>query len=363
MDPMLFGLPFSYLIEFAVTIVVGCAAFVGLLHLRRRWKKHRPRRTIWADLLLSFWMLCAFLTGVEFYFAFIYDQSDSFNMTLASKRWFNRHVEPFRNSDGFRDSHELPQQLPAGTRHIVFVGDSFTLGHGVPRMEDRFTDLLAADLQRQRPGAFIVSNLGEAGYEVSLIEGLVRALVDRGRPVTTLVYVYNLNDIEGYDPRTAETIKALQQNEPRFWLFTKCYSWNWFYFRYRQFSRAEVSDYFPHLRKSYETEAWNGLTAKIASMHDCCRSAGVDFRMVIFPFVHNLEPDYPFASVHEKMVQYCRESGIPVLDLLPVLNEHAGERLVVSRFDAHPNEAAHAIVARALRQDLLADLFEAPDKP
>lgn len=353
---MLFGLPPDYLFAFSVWVAGGCGALIGLLRFRRQ-SRHNLSRLITSNLLLACWVVIGFLTVVEFYFAFVYDQSDTFNMTLASRRWFNRHIEPYRNADGFRDTHELPEQLPAGKRHVVFVGDSFTFGHGIRRIEDRFSDIVAADLERVHPGEFIVSNLGEAGYEVSLIEGLVRALVEHGRPVTTLVYVYNLNDIEGYDPQTAETIKSLQANEPRFWLFARLYSWNWFYFRYQQYSRAEVSNYFPHLQKSYDTEAWNGLAAKLDAMRDVCRGAKIDFRMVIFPFVHNLGPDYPFEAVHKKMVRYCDSSAIPVLDLLPVLNEHAHERLVVSRFDAHPNEAAQRIVAQALREQLLADLF------
>ena len=38
------------------------------------------------------------------------------------------------------------------------------------------------------------------------------------------------------------------------------------------------------------------------------------------------------------------------------MRQHSGENLVVSRFDAHPNERAHAIAAEALEKDLLSDL-------
>jgi hypothetical protein len=102
--------------------------------------------------------LLAALTIVEFYFAFVFDQSDSFSMTLVSQRWFARHVEPFRNSDGFRDAHDFPRQLPDDVRHLCFFGDSFTLGHGVRRLEDRFSDQVAARFQRDCPGRFVVSN-------------------------------------------------------------------------------------------------------------------------------------------------------------------------------------------------------------
>jgi hypothetical protein len=46
---------------------------------------------------------------------------------------------------------------------------------------------------------------------------------------------------------------------------------------------------------------------------------------------------------------------VPVLDLRPVLESHAGEGLTVNRFDAHPNERAHALAAAAIERELLDD--------
>jgi len=51
-----------------------------------------------------------------------------------------------------------------------------------------------------------------------------------------------------------------------------------------------------------------------------------------------------------------------VLDLEPVLRAHASENLMVSRFDGHPNERAHAIAAEAIEKDLLSELVH-PTQP
>ncbi len=80
--------------------------------------------------------------------------------------------------------------------------------------------------------------------------------------------------------------------------------------------------------------------------------------MVIFPFVREVGEDYPFRAAHAQIVEFCKAEKIPVLDLEPVFRRHAGESLVVSRFDAHPNERAHAIAAEAIERDLLADFFQ-----
>jgi hypothetical protein len=57
-------------------------------------------------------------------------------------------------------------------------------------------------------------------------------------------------------------------------------------------------------------------------------------------------------------VNFCKSERIPVLDLEPTFRTHAGENLVVSRFDAHPNERAHAIAAEAIETGLLSDLLK-----
>jgi hypothetical protein len=142
-------------------------------------------------------MFLAALTAVELYFAILYDQSDSFNMTNVSKHWFARHIEPVqkvlrfsdREKTVYRDERAFPHELAAGQHHICFVGDSFTFGHGVPNVADRFSDRLGASLERQHPGRFVVSNLADAGRDVHWVQKLLEELAADKFPVQTVVYV------------------------------------------------------------------------------------------------------------------------------------------------------------------------------
>src|SRR5262245_55143915 len=163
---MPFDLPFDYLLGMAVWLLLLAAGLVALLKARRRLAARKARRLRWANLGLSLWMLLAVLTVVELYFAVIYDQSDSFNTTNVSQHWFDRHVVPERKAlrfaDGrgtlYRDDREFPEALEPGQRHICFLGDSFTFGHGVKRARDRFSNRIRASLDAQHPGRFVVSN-------------------------------------------------------------------------------------------------------------------------------------------------------------------------------------------------------------
>ena len=66
----------------------------------------------------------------------------------------------------FRDPREFEKTIPAGARRICFVGDSFTMGHGIANMADRFSDRVFAELERGQPRKYVVANIADLGLEV-----------------------------------------------------------------------------------------------------------------------------------------------------------------------------------------------------
>lgn len=355
--------PWEYLVGLVLWLV--CLAVLLRVFLVRRRNARQQAKTgqlRWWNLALSGWMFLAFLTACELGFALFVDHTDATNTTNISKRWIKRHIDGEQNNAGFRDTRDFTQSLPAGVKRIAFFGDSFTAGHGVEDPKDRFTDLIAARLEAVHPGQFVVNNFGQLGYDASLIEGLVRAALIEGDQMDIVVYVYMMNDIEGFDPRTQEVIQEMQKQPPQPFLIRHTYFLNWLYFRTMQATGPRGGAYFSHLVDSYQTEPWNGLAAKLRQLHKDCATHDVDFRMVIFPFLHDLGPQYPFRSAHAKLVQFCKAEGIPVLDLEPVLAPHVAEGLKVNPFDSHPNELAHKLAADAIEHKLLQDVF-ADDEP
>jgi lysophospholipase L1-like esterase len=344
------------------------ASLVSLLGLRRQWRARRKGRVKWITAGLSLWVFLAALTGIEIYFAIIYDESDTFNMTNVSKHWFARHIDPFRKvlrfSDGnlteYRDEREFPTKLAEGQHHICFIGDSFTFGHGIKRTADRFSDRVGESLGRHRPGRFVVSNLSNPGRELRWVEIILEALIADKLRVDTLVYVICLNDIETFDERTANVSReASAKSSP--WdsfLVRETYFLNLLGSRIRKVEVPRIGGYYENLAASYESAAWERMQAKLDDVHRLCLENGIDLRVAIFPFLHDLGPKYEFGEAHRRIAEHCREAGIPVLDLRPVLEPHVGQGLTVNPLDAHPNERAHALAAEAIERDLLGDLAE-----
>ena len=361
---LIFYSPWEYLLGLAVWLIC-LSVLLRVFLLKRRNAKRRadPRRLGYWNAALSCWMFLAFLTGCELCFALFVDHTDAMNATNISKRWIVRHIDKAQNNIGFRDVHDFPKRLPRGVKRICFFGDSFTAGHGVADMSARFTDLIGERLEEVHPGKYVVANMGQLGYEAALVEALVRAALLKDNQIDMAVYVYMMNDIEGFDPRTQEAIKHIQKKQPPFWLFKDTYFFNWLYFRMVEATGPRAGGYFSHLVDSYNSESWEHLANKLRQLHEDCRSRGVDFRMVLFPFLHDLGPGYPFKSAHAKLVRFCEAEGIPVLDLEPVLEPHAREGLEVNPYDAHPNERAHKLAAEAIEKHLLGDVFAAEHRP
>ncbi|HUG91008.1 MAG TPA: hypothetical protein VML55_09255 [Planctomycetaceae bacterium] len=357
-------LPTRYVVAMSLWLVAGVFALRWLLLARRRWKD-QPRRLRWANALLSAWMFLAALTAIELYFAVIYDESDSFNMTNVSKKWYYRHVDRHRrwltidaaNNRGmsYRDDREFPTRVTADQQHICFIGDSFTLGHGVPEVADRFSNRVRRALELREPGRYAVSNLAEAGTHLLWVADHIEALLRNNHPIDTFVYVLCLNDIEPFELGHDSFYRDLGSHGPSFFLFRDTYFFNLAYFRFKQFTLPEVRNYYSFVREFYDGPAWERMRAKLLDVAAMCRRQGAEFQVVVFPFLHNLGSDYPFADAHARIVAACGEAGIPVLDLAPVLAPHVDEGLMVNRFDAHPNERAHALAAQAIEEWLIGE--------
>ncbi|MSR56265.1 MAG: SGNH/GDSL hydrolase family protein [Planctomycetaceae bacterium] len=361
---MLFDLSFNYLLALAAWMAALAGGFVLLLWLRRHWGAIRHQRVKWANLGLSLWMFLVALTGVELYFAVIYDQSDSFNMTNVSKHWFTRHIKPVQKTlnfnDGqstvYRDLQAFPTQLADGQQHLCFVGDSFTFGHGVPNCADRFSDRIGVSLERQAPGKFVVSNLADAGLDLNVIAWLIEELARDKLPVDTIVYVMCLNDIEKFNPETEALYREIAARAPQSFLLRDTYFFNLLYYRMQQLQSPRIGGYYSYLQDSYASIAWYKMQAKLDDLRRLCVHSRMQLRVAVFPFLHNLGPDYPFTRAHRQIVEYCEQHDIPVLDLQPVLEPHIAKGLTVSRLDAHPNERAHALAAEAIERELLNNL-------
>ena len=77
------------------------------------------------------------------------------------------HIEGEQNSRDFRDAAEFNKSSAGGQKRIVFLGDSFTAGHGIRASTTASPIDSPLALSNRRPGKYVVANLGIAGYRRS----------------------------------------------------------------------------------------------------------------------------------------------------------------------------------------------------
>ncbi|MBX3462750.1 MAG: SGNH/GDSL hydrolase family protein [Planctomycetes bacterium] len=352
---LILPLPAGYLVGMAVWLLAMLAMLVGLVRLRRAGRRRRWLARL-VPVGLSLWMLLACVTALELGFAAFFAESDALNVTNVARRWHAIHVAPQIDELGLRSRHDPASTLLPGRERIAFVGDSFTFGHGVPRMADRFSDRVEAALEAGQPGRFAVDNFGVPGHDVTAVAAQVEALFAHGYRPRLVVYVWQVNDLEQLDPRTWASVGGFTRARSEHWLVRDTWFVNWLYYRVLLGSRA-VSTYFDDLRAAYEGPAFARGAAILDGLQQTCSAHGAELRLVVFPFLHGLGPDYAFRAAHERLVAHARARGLRALDLAPVLAPHRDEGLVVNGRDSHPNERAHALAATAITAQLLDDLL------
>ena len=70
--------------------------------------------------------------------------------------------------------------------------------------------------------------------------------------------------------------------------------------------------------------------------------------VVVFPFFSQWGDGYPFDGCHDRVAEAWKDLGVAVVDLRDAYRGIPASDLVVNRFDAHPNERAHEIAAKAI---------------
>lgn len=280
----------------------------------------------------------------EVYYRWFFEGTDSFGLTRPCRRWILKNYSSTINNVGERDRVDYTKAIPAGKRRVTFLGDSFALGHGIEDVDRRFSNLV----RRDHPG-WDVETLAHAGWDTKLeIEGLDR-FANEGYALDVVVLVYVLNDIEELVPEwppVRARLYAGLEHEP--FLVRHSDFIDVLYWRWKVTREPGVRDYYGFVRDAYQGEPFRKQRERFREVRDYCAGRGIKLFVVTFPFLHALGSDYAYADAHRALAAAWSELGVPELDLLDVYSGRKPGDLVIGRYDAHPNERAHALAAASI---------------
>lgn len=300
-------------------------------------KRERSPHSFYKNLALAVYSTLLILLVLEGVFMF-FRATHRFNGTLASQSWFIRYWE--LNEEGYRDRMPAPEEV-AGKRKVMVLGDSFVAGHGITKVENRFSDLLADKLDERD----VVFNLGVGGSDV--LDAYQR-LRDFPYQPDLLVFSYYPNDIEQDGVRAGlEMARAQSYSDLRLplrYFFRRSYLLNNIYWRFPH--GQEMAGFKSYIEQCYENPKVMELhTAHLDSITNYVDSLGIPMLAVVWPFLERVEWS-SFAT--EPIVGYFEARSIYVLDMRNLLLGRDPGELIVNQNDSHPNEAVNAELADTL---------------
>lgn len=323
----------------------ACVAAIYRLYVRgKRYQRPAGRtgRIVACNLLVLVLVAgCVLLIG-EIYYRFIYDTTESYAVARTTREWFERHVQ--LNNVGVRDSLAVYNlKRTPGKRRITVLGDSFTVGHGIANVEDRFANLIRHARPQWEVHIFAKNGLDTGGhlrYSSRFAHGQYE--------VDVVLLAYCLNDISDINDSWRSKMRAaIGESQPPA-IVMHSYVINTWYYRLLSVRNPYLGGYYDFVTDAYRSELWHAQKSRLAALHQDVKDAGARLAVVTFPFMHTIGADNDFGEVHEALDAFWQAQGVEHLDLKGIYEPFKAEQLVVNTYDAHPNELAHRLAADAI---------------
>ena len=306
-------------------------------------KRTRIPRLIIGNLVVLAVLLLLLVTAGEIYYRFFYDSTDSFALTRTSKRWFERHWQ--LNNLRIHDNIDYPLEKTPGKPRITFLGDSFTTGHGIKDMENRFANIVRKNRKDTDEVHLIAANGLDTGDELKALRQTLR----KGYQTDVVVLVYVLNDISDLIPEWQANLQRLHDEEANESFFVRhSFFINRVYYQIKAARDPAIWDYYACVKDAYAGPQWETQKQRLADIISFCNAHQMKLAVVTFPFLQDIGPNYRYGNVHDQLNAFWADNHIPHLDLLPVYKSYKPWEVVVGKQDAHPNEFAHKKAAEAI---------------
>ena len=296
-----------------------------------------------ATVLFSIFVIFILLEAI---FMFI-PKSHGVDHTLASKLWFAKYWKPI-NSLGFRDK-EPDNNNPV----ILFVGDSFTTGHGLKSVDDRFSNIVGNEL-RKKGKKYTVINIGVNGMdsrgEYDLMKGIL--YLTKIKP-EKIVLQYFGNDIEGVAMNNGLIFGGFHPppDMNRFLLLvgSGSYLFNYIYWL---FPREYLGvPYITFLTQAYKNDT---LLLKhkgdLKLFVDYARENSIQFIVVVFPFLNSIEMSDSLYG--NDIINFFKTNNVSTINVSQLVKDIPLCDRVININDMHASKKVNKMVAQEILNKL-----------
>ncbi|MEO5334003.1 MAG: SGNH/GDSL hydrolase family protein [Magnetococcus sp. YQC-5] len=246
------------------------------------------------------------------------------------------------NSLGHR-SPELVNPKSNQEKRIHFIGDSCTMGWGVP--QNGTTSAVTRDLLNQTIGAktgkhFVDINAGVGNYNAVFTSKLFEQQVNQVSP-DLVVFKFYINDAEP-DPQKWDNF-----------IFRHSVLAAFMYLKYRSIWVIRNETLPEYYAKTFRpgTETRTQANLALQNIKKICDLRGMPMVGLLVPEMHDLSKEGPYPPIYAIITQMFSDLGIPLINPLDELRATFGDRSTkpwVAEDDPHPSAEAHAVMARKL---------------
>ena len=271
-------------------------------------------------------------------------RSHNFNYTLSSKLWFHKYWKPI-NSLGFRDNE------PSNNNHVImFVGNSFTAGHGLKCVDDRFSNIVGNELNKTEKKYNII-NIGHNGRHTRReYESMINFFyMTRIKPKIIILQYYG-NDIEDVAIENGLTyIRLPIINKYLNAIISGSYLLNYIYW---SSSNYYINDSY----NNFLSLAYNNDT--ILSKHkddlglfvNYAKKNSLKLIVVVFPYLHNLEKSD--ALYGNSIVNYFAEKNVSTINVSQLVKDIPISKRIINKNDGHASKIVNKLVAQEILKRL-----------
>ena len=332
--------PAGVAVYFRLSLLVLILA-AGLQLFKTIFMDRQVSKTI-ANTATVFFSLFVIFILLEAVFMFI-PRSHSADYTLASKLWYAKYWKPV-NSLGFRD-REPDNKYPV----ILFVGDSFTAGHGLKSVDERFSDIVGRELNSRQQKYNVVNigrpNLDSRGEYETMMDFIYRTRIKPAK----IVLQYCGNDVEGVAARNGLIFDGFRppDNMKNVTIFIGAgsYFFNYLYFL---FPREYLGiSYINYLTGAYKND-------KVLASHkddlmlfvDYARKNSIPLVVVIFPFLADI-PMSQSLYVND-IAAFFKTNHFIVINVADLAGKMPVADRVVNMNDTHASVKLNKMIAREI---------------
>jgi len=261
------------------------------------------------------------------------------------------------NKDNMRD-RDFTIEKPENTVRIVGLGDSYTFGSGIKNINDTYLKILEKRLNFIDNGRkYEVLNFGIPGKDTKdELEMLKEKALKYDPDIIMIGYV--VNDFKNVDsnlrlPKKHLTIIPFIG----FWLGNIFYSYALFEIKMNR-AIENLGLKMPTTEitlKEFESEANKEYNKKLfKDIAALAKEKDIKVALVVFPVIYNLD-NYPFFQINEFIKEVGMENNFYIIDILETYKGYEESELIVNKYDLHPNELGHKLIAQTILEKFIKD--------